>query len=102
MATGSFARASLKMTIIMHSRKQKAGAAQPPLLSLFTPAGLVILSAAKDLLAITLLTIPWKVGDIKETPGTNLKSYPEMTLRSQRLRGETNLSRTRRKSHRDF
>jgi len=37
MATGSFARASLKMTIIMHSRKQKAGAAQPPLLSLCVP-----------------------------------------------------------------
>ena len=52
MAMRSFARTSLKMTIIIMSGKEKAGAAQPPLLSLFTPTGNVILSAAKDLMAI--------------------------------------------------
>jgi len=37
MATGSFARTSLKITLIMLLRKKKSGAAQPPLISLFTP-----------------------------------------------------------------
>ncbi len=60
MAMSSLARTLLKMTIIIKSGKVKGVAAQPPLLSLFTPTGNVILSAAKDLLAIKLLAINTK------------------------------------------